>query len=79
MKKIIFSIGLITLLCGCDNGHNDRIYNDENNAILVTFTFNGEAHEFVKYVGIDHTTTNGIAHWPGCVYCNRQNPESNPD
>lgn len=79
MKKIIFSLILITFLCGCDNLQNDTIYNEEKNAILVTFTFNGEIHEFVQYVGSGSTNTAGIAHWPGCIYCNRQNPEGNPD
>ena len=51
----------------------------KKNAILVTFTFNGESHEFVQYVGSGPTNTAGIAHWPGCIYCNRQNPEGNPD
>lgn len=70
IKKIIFSIGLITLLCGCDN---DRIYSEENNASLVIITFNGERHQFVRYDLYHHKNTLGIAHWPGCVYCNRQN------
>ena len=47
--------------------------------MLVTFTFNGETHEFVRYVGSGPTKKGGIAHWPGCIYCNRQNPEGNPD
>ena len=51
MKKIIFSLILITLLCGCDNCPNDTIYNKKKNATLVTFTVNGETHEFVRYVG----------------------------
>ena len=79
MKQIIFSIGIITLLYGCDNVYNDKIYNEENNASLVTFTFNGERHQFVKYDGASHRNTYGIAHWPGCVYCNKQNSEDNPD
>ena len=79
MKKIIFSLILITLLCGCDNCPNDTIYNEEKNATLVTFTFNGESHEFVLYVGSGPTKKASIAHWPGCIYCNRQNPEGNPD
>ena len=29
MKKIIFSLILITLLCGCDKLQNDTIYNEE--------------------------------------------------
>ena len=79
MKKIIFSLILITLLCGCDNCPNDTIHKEEKNAILVTFTFNGETHEFVRYVGSGPTKKGGIAHWPGCIYCNRQNPEGNPN
>lgn len=79
MKKIIFSLILITLLCGCNNLQNDTIYNDEKNANLVTFTFNGESHEFVLYDGSGPTKKGCIVHWPGCIYCNRQNQEGNPD
>ena len=65
MKKIIFSLILITLLCGCDNLANDKICNEEKNAILVTFTFNGESHEFVQYVSSGPANKAGIALWPG--------------
>ena len=51
----------------------------KKNAILVTFTFNGESHEFVQYVSSGPANKAGIAHWPGCIYCNRQNQEGNPD
>lgn len=79
MKKIIFSLILITLLCGCDNLPNDKICNKGKKTTLITLTFNGESHEFVKYVSSGPVTKVGIAHWPGCIYCNRQNQEGNPD
>lgn len=79
MKKIIFSLILITLLCGCDNLANDKICNEGTNTTLITLTFNGESHEFVQYVSSGPANKAGIAHWPGCIYCNRQNQEGNPD
>lgn len=72
MKKILFILFTTCLIVSCDN-EPIPTFSQENNALLFTITFNGESHEFVRYVGPQlQNTTRGIAHWPGCKYCQMQ-------
>lgn len=92
MQKYIsfVSIGIICMLCSCNNTSNVKTRNDitafndvSNNTQVITRSTNGEIHEYV-YISVDEHDY--ISHLPNCKYCTRNsseypycNPEGNPD
>lgn len=50
----------------------------EERCELIDITFNGETHEYVKYLdgGGDHQY-GSLTHWAGCKYCKNKSNENN--
>lgn len=79
MKKIIFALLGIVLLCSCVERSSSEIEADlteqiQNHTHVVTLTFENdnneiETHEYLVYGGYSGWETLPIGHCEGCSYC----------
>lgn len=86
MKKniIIMCIAACCLFTGCEpkptpeaiRAKHSKQVNER--CELIDITFNGETHEYVKFLdgGGDHQY-GSLTHWAGCKYCKNKSNENN--
>lgn len=68
LRKFLIILPLLLVSCTSEKLNVHQVHGDSRDTDLITLTVRGESHEFVLYHFSDWH--NGIAHWPGCKYCN---------
>lgn len=85
MKKLIYILGIFALLftsCMTPEEYQEyqkKHYEKDRNELqgectLFDITFDGETHQYVKWVHpYGNATIGSLTHWAGCKYCKDKN------